>query len=561
MATEQKTKDFISNRIQNILDSYKYIDISLTNYLKRVILPSLIFVTLLFGIGFTINNQIATVLILFTSGFILFLVSIYPIVKHTRDVNEINSKFHLFVTQLTILSLSNSDRVEVFRIIANEDDYGALAKEIKVLVSLIDAFNLSLDDAARRRSQHTKSELLADFYEKLSYSVGEGQSLSEFLLSEQEDVRDQFSSKYNSKVKNIEMMTELFISVIMASSFLFTFAILVPFLTGVDAQLLMTAVLFIFVVTQLLFIVIINSIAPKDEFWYDSKGITTRKTYLIKGTTVIGLIASVSLTVGLFLIQPPVELYFYPIIAVLPLMIPTLGIIYSERSIKKVEQQYPSFIRSLGSVESVKQTSTVDVLKSLKEKEFKTLNRYIETLYRRLQLSVDNQESWNLFSAQIGSNIIKVFSDMYVYGRETGGSPKQLGEIISRNYRFILQLRENRQTINQKLMGTMYGITIATSSVFFIALEILQVLIEVTEDIPSNVLVGDILNTAVYNYAYIELVVFVAILFNALAVSTIIRISQRKFIGGVVIHFMFIVLLSFSIGYGINYVATEVLTL
>lgn len=548
----KSNNNFLISRLSHIFDAYQYLNYSFTEYLIKLILPSILVSSVIFGSRYLINNNILSTVLIFGSLLPIFVTILYPILKRSRDVNEINSKFFIFITQLTVLAMSTSDRVEIFRIIANEDDYGALASEINQLVSLIDTFNLSLDDAARRRSKHTNSSLMSEFYEKLSYSVGSGQSIENFLLAEQEDAQESFSSEYNSKVKTIEIFSELFISILMSMSFLFTFSLLIPFLIGINSEFLIIGVSFFFIVVQMLFIVIINSNAPQDKFWYSSDRIFTKKSIIVNSSVIIGILIVLLITTILLIIQPNVPIRLYPVISVSPLLVPSVIILYYEKKIRKVEEQFPSFIRSLGSIEAVKQTSTRNVLKDLKENDFETLNQYIESLYRRLKLTIDSNRSWDLFSAHIGSNLIKSFSDMYVYGREQGGDTKQLGEIISQNFRQILKLRDNRATINRKLLGTLYGVSIATSTVFFIGFEILNILIDVTESMPSTSGFGNILNTGVYNIIFTEGMVFFIVIVNALSVSFMMRFSNRKYIGGFVIHFTIITILSFIIGTGIE---------
>jgi len=57
-------------------------------------------------------------------------------------------------------------------------------------------------------------------------------------------------------------------------------------------------------------------------------------------------------------------------IPVTPLLLPGWRMRQEEQKVKVRDGEFPSFIRALGAVESVKQTSTGSVLESLRRKDF-----------------------------------------------------------------------------------------------------------------------------------------------------------------------------------------------
>jgi len=95
-----------------------------------------------------------------------------------------------------------------------------------------------------------------------------------------------------------------------------------------------------------------------------------------------------------------------------------------EQKVKVRDGEFPSFIRALGAVESVKQTSTGSVLESLRRKDFRALTDNVDALYKRLNMRIDDIRSWRLFAAETGSYLIQKFGDMYVVGRQMGAIRK-----------------------------------------------------------------------------------------------------------------------------------------
>lgn len=547
-------KAFNINTKETLRDTfslYRKMSMDIKRYFVLFIIPSI-----LISIGLMVAAVVylpilwLTVLSIILASLLPIAVLLYPKILQSRERKEINAKFNLFVTHLTVLSLTNTDRVEMFRRISDTDDYGALATEIGRLVGLVDTFNMSLADAARRRAKQTQSELLRDFYEQMAYNIGSGQTLPMFLITEQETVQSKYSTNYQAKLEKIETLSELFLSTVLTTTFLFVFGVIVPFLTGIDPLMILGGVIFIYITVQLIFIVLINATTPSDKFWFFTDDIQFSKGIKMKLSLAIGVVSSTAIA-GLFFTFLPsgIPIHFYPVISVLPLIIPSIYIYRIEKDIHRVERQYSEFIRSLGSVEAVKRTSTRNVISTLKDKNFGRLTKYIQSMHNRMSLSINNYLTWQLFSAEIGSNLIKRFSDMYVLGREMGGEPDTLGEVISENFRTMMNLRKERQTKSANVTGMMYGITVASSMTFFVVIEIIKMLVDVSEDIDAGGATEGLLNPAVYNIDQLVLLIFIAIIINSFLVSILVRIIKRRYIGGAVIHFMVLITASFTIGY------------
>jgi len=86
-------------------------------------------------------------------GLVLVSAVIYPKIYLSSLENKIDNQLHLVMTHMTVLSTTNIDRMEVFRTLAKEEEYGVAAEEIARVVHLVDTWNQSLDDACRRRAE------------------------------------------------------------------------------------------------------------------------------------------------------------------------------------------------------------------------------------------------------------------------------------------------------------------------------------------------------------------------------------------------------------------------
>ena len=537
-----------------LLDAYRFMEIPIRRYVLLYLVPAMAIGVGSLGAVLFLPLPAIVAGPLAILGLLLPAAALgYPKLVRDRQEKEIRERFFLFLTHVTVLSMTNVDRIEVFRTLANEEEYGALATEMRRLVALVDAWNQSLDDACRLRAQRVPSDLLSDFLDRLAYTVGAGQSLGQFLRTEQDAILQQFVTRYENDLKKLNVLKELYLSMMLSTSFLLVFATVLPIIVGINPTFVVSGVVALFAVIQTSFVLFVHMVSPYDLVWYVHESYRTEPLRRIRRATIVGVagfLVTTGISAGSFLGYLPspgsdLPLLVYLAFAITPLLYPGLVTWREEGKIKYRDQQFESFIRALGSVESVKQTSTSNVLRSLKNKNFGPLTGPIEGLYRRLAVRIDTVRAWDLFAAESSSYLIEKFGDMYVNGRQLGGDPGELGDVISKDLGEILKLREQRGQEVVTMVGVVYGLTAATVFAFFTGLEIVAVLVQIFEElsIPPQ-FSGQLLYTDLYDLQVIEFLLLVAVLVNDLLASVMIRVIDRGHFLSSLIHFVLLTWLS-----------------
>lgn len=539
---------FVQQFLKDLADGYRHLDTSPRRYALVGVLPTIILAVLLVALVLIIIPTPAVVIPTVLLSSLLPLVAIiYPKTRKDRRGRRIRGQFHLFLTHITVLSLTNIERVEVFRTLAQINEYGPLADEMAQITALVDTWNQSLDDACRRRSQQVSSELLADFLERMAYTLNAGQPLDEFLINEQSTIIHQFTVSYEADLEKLDVLKELYLSLVMAMIFLLVFGAVVPILVGVPATSIVGGTVLLFTAVQMGFIVIINSVAPQDPVWLNEGG--ARAPFRKVRTEVFSAITlSLMLAISILAIvlgmtplpQDPLPHALYVAIPVTPLLWPGLKMRALEKKVKRRDDEFGAFIRALGGVESVKQTSTANVLETLRGKDFGALTEDITRLYRRLRVRINTTEAWRLFGVETGSFLIRKFADMYVIGRRMGGDPQQLGDVLSENFQQVLQVRERREQQVTTLIGVIYGITAAAMFAAFVGLEIVGQMLDIAGSLSgqNSQFVTSLFSAQGYRLWIIELLMLAVLVINALLSSLMIRISDRGHLVNALPHFV-----------------------
>ena len=541
MATQEGSGDRLNSLlafVSDVLASYSRLDMSRRRYVLLIFLPT--FSVFLLSIAAAIVLQIPTTakipipllgLLVWVSGLL------YPKLYITQKRTEIEDKFHLAMTHLTVLSTTNIDRVEVFRRLAAEEEYGALADELGQVVGLVDTWNQSIDDACRRRAKEVPSEVMSDLYERLAFTLEAGEELKEFMLDEQDFIIENYQTIYEGQLANLEVMEDLYISMILSMTFGLVFAIVLPILTGVNPTVTVSAVIGLFFLVQVAFFFVIRNIAPYDPVWYfpQPRFVEDRELWaaiFIGSLGSLGIIFFMGLGFlgigpgidGVLFFLEAVPLPLYVAIPVTPLLLTGVVMRFEEERIKERDEQYPNFMRSLGTAETAQQATTVEVLQSLRQKDFGGLTPVINRLYRRLGMRISPENAWSDFSLEAKSYLIQKYSEMYLVGRQMGGTPQVLGELISENMNTINQLREQRRQETVTLIGLLYGISAAAVFAFFIGLEVANILGEFSGELTlDQAEFGQLIYTQAYNVPVIEYLLLLVVLFNAALSSLMIR--------------------------------------
>ena len=553
-AAESGSDITASETLASIVEAYERMDMEMSRYLLLIVLPSVVFFAGTVAVAVLVSLPLSIRLpIPLLGSLVLFAAVAYPKLLVSQERVEMENQYHLLMTHMTVLSTTNIDRMEVFRKLGEEEEYGALSDEINRVVQLVDTWNQSLDDACRRRARRIPSEPLADFFDRLAYTVNAGQELSEFLLSEQQVMIQNYVTMYESTLDNLEVMKDLYLSMVLSMTFALVFAIVLPILTGTDPTMTVGAVIVLYAFVQTGFFLVIRTLTPYDPLWYYPEDMRPEGEWSMIGSLAAGGALSLLLVVfvvgdlfggvpGLTDLLPVASIPrpLYMAIPVTPLAIPGVIFRIHEERIKSRDGEFPSFIRALGASETAKQSTTTAVLKTLRKKDFGPLTEDVDDLFKRLNMRLEPNRAWDYFTANTRSYLIQKFSEMYLVGRQMGGEPKQLGELISQNMNHVNQLRQQREQATVTMIGLLYGITAASSFAFFIGFKIVDILAGMSLDLSagSQLDVGKLIHTQVYDLPLIQFLLLGVVMINAVLSSLIIRTVDGGHKANALLHFV-----------------------
>jgi len=471
--------------------------------LRRIDMPVQKYIGIFVGGSFLLGLIVASILIFLTGGFaegalfsglagVLMMILLpvmaalaaiaFPILEVQRSATLIEREMHMFITRMGILSLGEVGASSIFNILKQMSDYGELANEVQRIETLVDKWHTSLPEASRIVAQQSPSPLWADFLARMAFSIEAGQPIDAFMRSEQETVSEQYSTLYDTRLESVDIMKEIYVSLVSAGLFGLIIAgihlVLFEVGTGGDTPievasrirfLLLASMLFMFV--QIGAVFAFRATIPKDKTFARDEletpfRLNFNRTFLLALSITIALLMVTAASIvyawegisqewdkyGLLLIALPLS----------PMLIPTFLVGREEKNILRRDETYPDFIRALGGTAQARSAEPSATIKALRGIDFGALDSSIDRLEKRLSTRIDSDRAWDYFNSDTNSAVISRYTRIYIEGSQSSGKPAATADLVSRSVGNLLSLRHRRALSADTMAGVSLGLLIAS---------------------------------------------------------------------------------------------------
>lgn len=410
----------------------------------------------------------------------IFLGIFYPFLSWKSKESNINGKMHFFITHLRVLAISDLSLKDIIKVLGGNKAYGSLGEELRKISVLSDQWRLPLAKSFRFVSERTPSKILKDFLDRFAQSLDSGVEHREFIENEQDAVLQEYKTIYESSNENINIISEVYTSLLISIMFIMTLGIVLPMIMGTtDMNTFLFISSFMLIISEGMLLYLLRSMMPPDEIWHltGQKGeleIRLKKMFKISVVAVVGIGAMFFLTkyiLGIPLFQMiPLEILIA--LALTPLLVPGLKALLEEENISRKERNFMGFLPALGSISTMRGGKINDSVYYLSEKDYGVLSKHIKDLYRRLRTRIDDDSSWEWFGVDTGSNYIQRASEMFRQSTSAAANPRTVSRMITENIRKIRDLRVKKLVIVKTTAALFAGITFGISFAIYISLMI-----------------------------------------------------------------------------------------
>lgn len=428
---------------------------------------------------------------------ILGAIFIYPIMIIDNQTRNIEETMHYFITYAGALSTVNLERKELFVDLSNKSRYREIASIFKKLVYLVESIKVDFSTASYKLAHNLKAEHFARFLERMGIALSFNSNPGKFFIDEQKVLINAYAIVYEEGLERIKMVQEMFTSLILAFAFVLATILLVPFISGTNANVYLKFGIFGILLLDLMMILFAKFFIPKDPLYHDLGYEDSRKRVAI--LTMVCALLSFMIAPFIFITSLPIMLKFA--LSITPLYISGFYSNREEREVWLRDTLFPAFIRSLGDVHQAKGGTLTTTVETLLPHNFGILNPMVEKVFKRLKITADKFNSWFLFAKESGSSLISEFMDIFISVVYRGGSSQIAGQIVSDNMSRLNGLRDQKKefasTFKASVYGSFFGLALTIYLSLLISILLIQIFTSLTGGLEGGALdlVGDIFPT------------------------------------------------------------------
>ncbi len=514
-------------------------------FYKTILFPLIIIGVLVFCMPFIL--QIITPIqlelnpITFIIGGIvpIFLGIFYPYISWKNKESDINGKMHFFITHIRVLAISDTSLKDIIGMLGGNKVYGSLGEELRKISVLSDQWRVPLSRSFMFISERTPSKILRDFLDRFSQSLDSGVEHREFIETEQDAVLEEYKTMYESTNENITILNEVYVSLLIAIIFVMALGIVLPMIIGAeDMNTFIFLSSFLLIISEGLLFYLLRAMVQADEVWHltGEKGkLELGLEKLFKISVLVCILVGSILFFGKYSLKiPMLEMIPFEIVvaaSLTPLIIPGVKILKAEEDISRKERSFLGFLPALGSIATMRGGKINASVYYLSEKDYGVLTKHIRDLYRRLRTRISDDDSWEWFGIDTGSNYIQRSCEMFRQSTVAAANPRRVSRMISENIRKIRDLRIKKLTIVNTTAalfgGITFGIAFSVYTSLVIARHLNTILIEGIGGDPfagTTIDVGAILSTVppeVFTNNFI--IVFIVLVIHCFMLAITIR--------------------------------------
>jgi archaeal flagellar protein FlaJ len=377
-------------------------------------------------------------------------------------------------TYMASLAIANASRPEIFAYASNRKEYIS-AKYITKVDMYVKKWNYSYSEALGIVADRTKNTILRSMLNRYANAIDSGVPDDDFLKNELSTVRSVYRSQVEQGLEMLKKWGDAYIAMLLsgtviAVTIMISIAIYSP--QGLDATLNMAyaIILTICVFGNLL----MYTSVPDDP---KSHGLTDRTS---KEQQTIHAMERIIVPLTLFavIVMTLVGINAGLIFMLAGILMAPLGIIgfIDDSNITLRDNDFSTFIRSLGAIMGGQGTTAVHALATIDKKSLTALEPLVNSVYSQMNLGLDNKQIWDKFIGESGSNLIYKYLNIYLDTVIMGGPPEPIGTVVGSSVLEQTLLREKKDMHARSFIVLLAPMHMAMVGIFVVLFRIMLTL-------------------------------------------------------------------------------------
>src|SRR5512137_1124215 len=377
-------------------------------------------------------------------------------------------------TYMASLAIANASRPEIFAYAANRKEYIS-AKYIAKVDMYVKKWNYSYSEALGIVADRTNNTIVKSMLNRYANAIDSGVPDDDFLKNELSTVRSVYRSQVEQGLEMLKKWGDAYIAMLLsgtviAVTIMISIAIYSP--QGLESTLNMAYA--IILVICVFGNVLMYTSVPDDP---KSHGLVERASKEQQTIHAMERII-VPLALGSVIVMTLMGINAGLIFMLVGILMAPLGIIgfIDDSNITVRDNDFSTFIRSLGAVMGGQGTTAVYALATIDKKSLVALEPLVDSVYSKMNLGLDDKQIWDKFIGESGSNLIYKYLNIYLDTVIMGGPPEPIGTLVGSSMLEQTLLREKKDMHARSFIILLVPMHIAMAGIFVVLYRIMVVL-------------------------------------------------------------------------------------
>ena len=375
--------------------------------------------------------------------------SIREKITRISENRKMGADLLFMITYMTSITTAQATRPEIFAYSAAKKEY-IPSKYFAKVEFFVKRWNYSYARAMEVIAAKVKNEMLRSMMNRYSNSISSGVPDEDFLTRELITIRTVYRNDYEQGLEMLKKWGDAYISMLFSASVIgIILMISVAIYSPGDAEATLMTSHFIIIAISAFGLITMFKTVPVDDRTHPLIDKSKEQAIIRK---IAPKVIPIAIIAGI-LIYVLSSNYGLALLLTGFMFLP-IGIIgyLDDRNIVVRDEEFTSFIRSLGAVMSGKGLTITTALHEIDRKSLPNLKFLINAVYSRLNVGLDEKRVWRLFVGESGSDLIYKYLNIFRDSVDLGGSSKEVGQIVGSSMLEQVLLRDKRNTLSMGFM-------------------------------------------------------------------------------------------------------------
>ena len=377
-------------------------------------------------------------------------------------------------TYMASLALADASRPEIFTFAANRKEYIS-AKYIAKVDLFVKKWSYSYSEALSIQAERTTNPMLQSMLNRYANAIESGVPDDDFLKNELSTVRSVYRSQVESGLEMVQKWGDAYIAMLLSGTvicvtLMISIAIYNP--TGIETTLYTGYGIILAIGVGGNFLMYTS--VPDDPKAHGLTDHSSKEQQTIHAMERIIIPITVVAVILLSLIGASAAM-IYILIGILLAPMGVIGFI-DDSNITMRDNDFSTFIRSLGAVMGGQGTTAVHALNTIDKKSLTALEPLVNSVYSKMNLGLDDKQIWDKFIGESGSNLIYKYLNIYLDTITLGGPPDSIGAIVGASMLEQTLLREKKDMHARSFLILLIAMHAAMAGIFVALYRIMVVL-------------------------------------------------------------------------------------